>query len=151
MTFKETIARDIKEALRGKDALRLSVLRMLAAAIHNREIEKRAQTTGVSEEEMFAVLRSEAKKRRDAIGEFRRGGRNDLVLKESAELKILEAYMSPEMDDVEIAKIVDLVIQELGVVTEKDFGKVMGVVMKRIQGSASGEKVGAAVKRRLQI
>lgn len=150
--MKEKILQDIKEAMRAKDELRLSVLRMVSSAIHNKELEKRAKSGKVeelTEEETVAVVRSEVKKRRDAIMEFEKGGRKDLVEKESAELKILEAYLPQELPDEEIEKIVREVIAGLGEVTSKDFGRVMGETMKRVKGQASGDRVSQAVKKLL--
>lgn len=152
--MKERIQNDIKEAMRSKDELRLSVLRMLSSAIHNRELEKRAKTgkqEELTEEETVAVIRSEVKKRRDAIAEFEKGGRKDLAEKESTELKILEKYLPQEISDGEIEKIVREVVAELGAVAPKDFGRVMGEVMKRAKGQASGDRMSSAVKRALEV
>ena len=148
--MKEKILQDTKEAMRAKDELKLSVLRMLSAAIHNKELEKRAKSGKVeelTEEETVAVIRSEVKKRRDAIVEFEKGGRADLVEKESAELKILEEYLPQELSDDEIEKIVREVIAGFGEVSEKDFGRVMGEVMKRIKGQVSGDRVSGMVRK----
>lgn len=150
--MKTKILQDIKEAMRTKDELKLSVLRMLSSAIHNKELEKRAKSGKVeelTEEETIAVIRSEAKKRRDAIVEFEKGGRKDLVDKETAELKILEEYLPKELPDEEIEKIVREVVAALGEVTAKDFGRVMGEVMKRTKGQASGDRVSVMVKKLL--
>ena len=158
--MKLKIQQDIKDAMRAKDELRLSVLRMLSAAMHNKELEKRAKTgkpEELSEEETVAVLRSEVKKRRDSITEFEKGRRKDLADKESAELKILEVYMPQEMSDEEIEKIVKEVIAGAGEVTEKpfdkargrDFGRLMGEVMKHVKGQASGDRVSGMVKKAL--
>lgn len=156
--MRARIQNDIKEAMRSKDELRLSVLRMLSSAIHNRELEKRAKTgkaEELNEEEIVAVIRSESKKRRDAIVEFEKGNRKDLAEKELAELKILETYLPKEISDQEIEKIVREVVIQLGAVTEKpfdkaqgrDFGRVMGEAMKKIRGQASGDRVSGAVRR----
>lgn len=175
--MKEKIQQDIKEAMRSKDELRLSVLRMLSSAIHNKEIEKRVhpvrnhpdQSRGaepikaeqisngarsgkqedLTEEETIAVIRSETKKRRDAMAEFEKGGRKDLADKEAAELKILEAYLPAEISEEELEGIVKEVVSRLGAVTQKDFGRIMGEVMKRTKGRAGGERVSGAVKRLL--
>ena len=151
--MRERIQNDIKDAMRGKDELRLSVLRMLSAAFHNRELEKRAKTgkaEELSEEEMVSVIRSEVKKRRDAIGEFEKGGRKDLADKEAAELKVLEAYLPQELSDQEIEKIVREVAAQAGEVTEKDFGRIMGEAVKRIKGQAGGDRISVVVRRFLQ-
>ena len=161
MNIKQTIEGERKEAMRNKEELRLSVLRMLLAAIKNREIEKRTKLSKnpetknlekeseLNDEEAFGALRSETKKRRDAIVEFEKGGRADLVEKESAELKILEAYLPKEMGDEELEKLVDDTVAGLGSVTIKDFGRVMGEMMKKVKGQASGDRVSAAVKKML--
>ena len=101
MNFQEKIKEDLKAALKEKNELWLSVLRMLSSAMHNRGIEKRAKggEEMLSEEEGLAVLRTEVKKRRDAIEEYTKGNRPELAEKESSELAILEAYMPKGIDD----------------------------------------------------
>lgn len=151
--MKEKILADLKAAMRAKDERRLSVLRMLSSAIHNKELEKRAKSgkaEELTEEETITVVRSEVKKRRDAIAEFEKGGRKDLADQESAELQILEAYLPQELSDEEIEKVVKGVVAELGVSDPKQFGRIMGEVMKRVKGQASGDRVSAAVKKLLQ-
>lgn len=150
--MKSRIIADIKNAMRAKNELKLSVLRMLSSAIHNKEIEKRAKTgkeEELGEEEIVAAIRTEVKKRRDAIQEFEKGNRKDLADKESAELKILEKYLPQELPDEEIEKIVKEVVAGLGEVTVKDFGRVMGEVMKRVKGQASGDRVSGAARKAL--
>ena len=151
MTFKEKIQNDIKDAMRGKEELRLSVLRMLLSAIHNREIEKRAKgaADGLTDDEMLASVRSEGKKRRDAIEGFTKAGRQESADKESAELKILETYLPAEMSDEELLKIVEETVKNMGMVTQKEFGRVMGEVMKKTKAQASGDRVSAMVKKML--
>lgn len=146
----EKIRQIIQEALRSKDERRLLTLRGLSAAFHNKALEKRAKSgkeEELSEEEEIAVLRTEVKKRRDAIQEFEKGGRQDLAEKEAAELKILEEYLPQELSDEEIEKIVKEVTAGLGEVTPKDFGRVMGEAMKRIGGQASGDRVSNAARK----
>jgi len=121
---------------------------MLSSAIHNREIEKRGtgEAGEITEEDVLGVLRSDAKKRRDAIAEFEKGGRPDLVEKEKQELVILEAYLPAQLDDAAIAATVRSVVAEFGGASTKDFGRVMGEVMKRLKGQASGDRVSSAVR-----
>src|SRR3989338_579317 len=169
MIFRQKIEDDLKDAMRKKEELRLSVLRMLSAAIRNREIEKRTRLAKASaeqaktsktleakdlekesrliDEEVLAAIRSEAKKRKDAIHEYEKGGRKDLADKESAELKILEEYLPKEMDDDELEKIVIAAVKSAGASSTKDFGRVMGEVMKKTKGQASGDRVRDAVKK----
>ena len=148
MNLRKTIAEDITRSLRAKAERRLVTLRMLSSAIHNREIEKRGtgEAGEITEEDVLGVLRSDAKKRRDAIAEFEKGGRPDLVEKEKQELVILEAYLPAQLDDAAIAATVRSVVAEFGGASTKDFGRVMGEVMKRLKGQASGDRVSSAVR-----
>lgn len=148
MDLRERIVEDTKAALRAGKEVRLVTLRMLSSSIHNRSIEKRAkgEPDALSEDEILGVIRSEAKKRRDSIIEFEKGGRKDLVEKEEAELLILSEYLPAEVDDAAVENAVKESVAELGSVTQKDFGRIMGVAMKRLNGRASGERVSRAVK-----
>lgn len=151
MNFQEKIKEDLKTAMREKDELRMSVLRMAVSAIKNKEIEKRGKggENVLTDEEVMAVFRFEAKKRRDAIAEFNKGGRADLAEKEAKEMAILDAYLPKEISDEDILRCVKEAMDQLGSPTMKDFGKVMGEAMKRIKGQASGDRVSAAVKKML--
>lgn len=148
MSIKERVQNDTKEAMRAKDELRLSVLRMLSAAVHNKEIEKRTKTgtEELTEDEFVAVIRSEAKKRRDAAAEFEKGGRKSLAEKELAEFKILETYLPQELSDEEIEKIAQEIVAA-GTFGPNDFGRVMGETMKKVKGRASGDRTGAIVRK----
>lgn len=151
MELHQKIQQDIKDAMRAKDELRLSVLRMLSAAMHNREIEKKSKSGAaeLTDEEIVVVIRSEVKKRRDAVDSFTKGGRQDLAEKEAAESKILESYLPPEPSDEEIEKIVKEIVASMGEVTMQEFGKVMGTVMKKVGVQASGDRVSSVVKKLL--
>lgn len=149
MELGERINEDFKKALQERDVLKISVLRMLKAAIINREIEKRKKTEGLDEEEVLGVVLSEAKKRKDAIGEYRKGGREDLARKEERELEMLSDYLPKEMPEDEVRKLAQAAIQKVGAVGLKDFGKVMGVLMPEIKGRADGELVSRIVKEML--
>ena len=153
MTLIEMIKNDIIAALKGKEELRLSVLRMVHAVVHNREIEKRSsgRSPELTDEEVINVIRSEVKKRRDSIQEFKKGGRTDLVEKESTELDILGTYMPEELSDEAIRRVVEDVIKGAGQVTQNDFGRIMGDAMKRLKGQAGGERVSVALKQLLEI
>ena len=148
MNLKDQIGEDTKGALRAKDELRLTTLRMLSSAFHNRSIEKRGvgESEELSEEEMLSLVRSEVKKRKDAIVEFEKGNRADLAEKEKRERAVLEAYLPAELDDDALRQIVRDVISDFGPVRTKDFGRIMGETMKRIHGQASGDRVSQRVK-----
>lgn len=150
MTIQERIQEELKEAMKQKDALRLSVLRMLSSAFQSRQIEKRAKTgdqsVALSDEEVIAVLRHEAKKRADSEAQFSAAGRTELAEKEKKECGIIKEYMPQEMDDAALEAIARETIASMGHVTEKDFGKVMGAIMKKANGRASGDRVSIIIK-----
>ncbi len=138
-------------AMREQDARRLSVLRMLSAALKNKEIERRGSgKEAMSDEEMMDVLRTEIKRRNDASEGFRRGGRNDLAEKEVEEARILAEYAPAEVGDDIIADIVrDIIAASDKIPGPKEFGRVMGAAIQRLKGQASGERVSAIVRRAL--
>jgi uncharacterized protein YqeY len=154
MTLQEKIQSDMKEAMRSQNASFLSVVRMLIAAIQSKQIEKRAkagdQTVVLTDDEVTAVLRSEAKKRNDAIIELDKAGRAELSAKEKSELTMIQAYLPKEMEDEELEAIVSDVFAKAGAITEKEFGKVMGLAMKETKGRASGDRVSALIKKLMQ-
>jgi hypothetical protein len=141
-----TIQNDLKTALKEKNELQVSTLRLLLAEIHNRQIEKQAELT---EEDIVAVLRKEAKKRQESVEAYEKGGRQELADKESKELLILSKYLPQEMSPQELEKIVKEVIGKVGAQGAGDFGKVMGGVMGKVKGQIDGAKVSEAVKKLL--
>ncbi|MDP3710534.1 MAG: GatB/YqeY domain-containing protein [bacterium] len=148
--LKEKIEAELKDAMKEKAELKVSVLRMFLSSLRNKAIEKRAKGMEMTEDDMVAIMRSEVKKRKDSIQEFNKGGRKDLVDKEEAELKLLENYLPAEMSDEDLEKIVKKVLETIGPVTIKDFGRVIGQVMKETKGQASGDRVSSTVKKFLQ-
>lgn len=146
MNLKEKITEDQKTALKSGDALRLSTLRMLSAAMSNKEIELRKKDVGLSDQEVFEIIASEAKRRRDAAGEYENGGREDLAEKEKAELKILLEYLPPEISDEELLRVVKDGIREAG---DKNFGKVMKVIMPVLKGKAAGDRIARVLQGEL--
>lgn len=149
MTLKEKIQSDTKEALKARDSLRLSTLRMLVAAVSNKEIELQKKDIGLSDEEVLEAIKSESRKRKDSIAEFKKGGRNDLVEKESKELGILSGYLPPELPDGEVSRILDEAIRETGATRPADFGKAMKSAMVILKGRASGDRVSGLLREKL--
>jgi hypothetical protein len=141
-----TIQNDLKTALKEKNELQVSTLRLLLAETHNRQIEKQAELT---EEDIVAVLRKEAKKRQESVEAYEKGGRQELADKESKELLILSKYLPQEMSPQELEKIVKEVIGKVGAQGAGDFGRVMGGVMGKVKGQIDGAKVSEAVKKLL--
>ena len=147
--LKDKIAEDQKNALKEGDALRLSTLRMLSAAVANKEIELRKKDVGLSDREILDVISSEAKKRKDASQGYRTGCREELAQKEEAELKILQSYLPPEISEEDLRRIIKDGIREAGAANQQDFAKVMKVIMPTLKGKASGDRISGALKEEL--
>jgi uncharacterized protein len=147
MGLKETLNEDLKTSLKAGEKLKLSTIRMLLSEIKNAEIAKRGELT---DEELLAVAAREARKRNEAIEEFSKGGRQDLVDKETYELSILEQYLPEQMPEDEVRRIVAETIEEVGASTPADLGKVMGSLMPKVKGKADGKKVNQLVREMLQ-
>jgi len=145
MSLAQNIEIDFKNALKEKQALKLSLLRMLKSALKNEEIAKKQ--AALNDEEVMAVLRRELKKRQDSILAFSSAGRNDLADQEKAEAEIINAYLPALMAEVDIAKIVDSVVAS-GV---NGFGLVMKEVMAQTKGQADGQLVQKLVKAKLAL
>ncbi len=148
MQLFEEINNDLKQAMREKKALDLSVLRMLVSSLQNKKISL-GKDAELSDEIVTEVVKSEIKKRKDSILSYRDGGRDDLAEAEEKEISIIEKYMPEQMSQEELEKVVKEVIDSMGEVGPGDFGKVMGAVMGRVKGKADGTMVSGAVKQLL--
>lgn len=149
MTLKEKLNDDVKSAMKSGDRATLGVLRMVLAALGNKEIDLRAKKPDfVATDDVVAdVLRSEAKKRKDSILAFEQGGRQDLVAKEKSELAVIEKYLPKQLGREEIEPIIGSIVQKTG---SKDFGVVMKEVMKELRGKADSALISELVKEKLQ-
>src|ERR1700757_1548545 len=134
MGISEQVQKDMVEAMRRRDELRLSTLRMVKAAIKNKEVDKRAP---LDEKEAQQVLATLVKQRKDSIEQFQKGGRQELADKEAAEIKLIEAYLPKAVGEEEIAAAVKATIAEMGSPTMKDMGTVMKNSMAKLQGSGA--------------
>jgi len=147
MTLVATITLDIADAMRQRDQASLAPLRMLKAALMNREVEK---GRALDEAESIAVVHQLVKQRRDSIDQFRAGGRADLADKEQAEVTFLERYLPPAADPAAIAKAIEAAVIESGAASVKDMGKVMKLVTAALAGqTVDGRALAEAVKARL--
>lgn len=146
MAFDEIINREMVVAAKSKDKIRLSAIRMIKTGIHNREIDLKRKMT---ESEFLQMLSSMVKQRKDSIEQFQKGGREDLVEKEGAELKVIQEFMPAQMPEEEIDLEIQRTIQEAGAVGIKDMGKVMKLLMPKLTGKADGKTVGDKVKEKL--
>ena len=148
MKLRDRINTDLTAAMKTKDTLRLSVLRMVKTAIKNKEIDLR---TELEDGPAFQVLSTLIKQRKESIEQFTGGGRIDLAEKEAAEIKIIEEYLPAGVSEEEIEKTVDDVVRETGASSAKDLGLVMKNSMARFAGKiVDGKLVNAAVRRRLE-
>jgi len=147
MGLKEQIAADMTAAMKAKDSARTSTLRMLKAAMVNRRIEKGGE---LDDEELTKLLRSQVKQRRDSIEQYRKGARQDLVDKETAEIAVLEWYLPQAASPEEIEQAVAAAFAETGATSMKEMGGVMKAVMAHLAGkNPDGRAVSEAVKRKL--
>ncbi len=146
-SLKERITDDMKTAMRAKEADRLSTIRMLLAAIKQREVDERITLDDAA---VVAIVDKLIKQRKDSISQFGQAGRQDLVDKETAELAVLEAYLPARLDADQINAQVAALVAELGAAGPGDMGKVMGAAKQRFAGQADMGLVSAAVKRALQ-
>lgn len=139
MELYRKIEEDIKLALKGGEAVKLSVLRMLLSAIKMFEIEKNVKRTG--EADILQIIQRQIKQHKDSIAQFEKGSRADLADKEKIELKVLESYMPEQMSEVELTAIVKEAIGSSGAVTKAEVGKVMKIAMEKTKGRADGKAV----------
>jgi uncharacterized protein YqeY len=146
MTLKEQITEDMKTAMRAKDSERLGTIRLLLAALKQKEVDERVE---LDDAMVVAIVDKMVKQRKDSIAAFTTGGRADLADKEAAEIKVLEVYLPQRMSAEETTAAVKAIVAELGASGPGDMGKVMGVVKTRLAGKADMGQVSAAVKAAL--
>jgi uncharacterized protein YqeY len=146
MSLKDQIASDLKQALKEGDDTRKRTLRLLMSAVHNAEIEKRAE---LDDGGVLALIAKQVKQRHDSAEEFRRGNRQDLVDKEESEAVILQAYLPPAMSREDVEAAARKVIAEVGAQGPRDMGKVMGPLTAQLRGRADGAEISAVVRELL--
>mgnify|MGYP001590448673 CR=1 FL=1 len=152
--LKEKIQADLKDSMKQKEELSLSVLRMLSAAILNKEKEKRfksgkAEDIVLADEEILEVISTEIKKRKEAIDLYEKGGRLELAAKEKKELEVLQKYLPAQLSDDELRKLVKEAIEKVGAKEIKDMGRVMAELMPKVKGKADGNLISKIVKESL--
>jgi len=146
MSLKEKIADDIKQAMRAGEKSRLQTLRMLMAAIRQREIDDRAE---LDDDQTQVVVERMVRQRRESIAQYTRGGRPELAAAEEEEIAVLQAYLPAQLSDEEVAAVVDEALAESGASDMSAMGQVMGLLKPRLQGRADMSKVSALVRSRL--
>jgi uncharacterized protein YqeY len=146
MTLAERLNEDLKLAMKSQDKFKLSVLRMVRAAIKNQEIERKR---ALDDSEVIDVLSREIKQRRDSLQDFEKAGRTDLAEQASAEIEIISAYLPKPLTDEEVTALVQQTIQETGASSKADMGKVMAALMPKVKGRADGKLVNQIVSQHL--
>ena len=144
MALKERIMNDLKKAMKERNEVKVRTLRMVIASIKNWEVEN---TKEIDDDGMITVLTKEAKRRKEAIEEYRKAGREDLMRAEEEELKIIESYLPERMSEEEIKELVLKTIEEVKATSPKDLGKVMKVIMPKVKGRADGKLVNEMVRK----
>jgi uncharacterized protein YqeY len=147
MSLHQRLDDDLKRAIKSSDKLKTSVLRMVKAAIKNRQVEKQRE---LSEEEIISVILTLSKQRRESIDLFLKGGREDLADKEKQEISILQSYLPGQLTQEELDRLIIESIQESSAEGVKDIGKVMRVLMPKVKGTADGKIVNQRVKELLE-
>ena len=146
MTLKERITEDMKTAMRSGEKDRLAVIRLLQAAIKQREVDERIT---LDDAQVTSVLEKMIKQRKESVVAFEKGGRTDLVAKENAEIAVLQTYLPAQLSEAELDALIAEAIASTGAASIKDMGKVMGVVKSKAAGKADMGAVGARIKAKL--
>jgi uncharacterized protein len=146
VTLTEKLAEDMKQAMKSKDKIRLSVIRMVRTAIKNAEIDQQKTLT---DDEVLAVINKELKQRRDSLEAFESAGRTDLVEEVKAEIEVLIGYLPKQLTEEELKSIIQATIQEVGATSKADMGKVMAALMPKVRGRADGKVVNQMVQQLL--
>ncbi len=145
-SLKEQLDADLKESQKARDTIRVNVIRMLKTTIKNREVEKIGELT---DQELLQAVNSQIKTRLEAIEGFKKGGRDEMVKKEEAELAILKAYLPEQLSREEIVSLIEKAVTETGAAGPRDMGKVMKALINDVTGKADGKLVSELVKEKL--
>jgi uncharacterized protein YqeY len=146
MSLKERILQDVKDAMRAKDKPRLATIRLITAAIKQREVDERIE---LDDTQILVVLDKMCKQRRESISQFEQAGRDDLAAQEKAELALIQEYLPEQLGKAEIEELIDAAMEQTGAASMKDMGKVMGQLKPKLQGRADMGAVSALIKARL--
>ena len=152
MTLKDKITEDMKAAMRARDSARLSTVRLLLAAMKQKEVDERMVLTGtvLTDADILAIIDKMVKQRHESIAQFEKAARNDLADAEKFEIGVLSGYLPPQLSEAEVGQAIAAAIAETGAAGAKDMGKVMAVLKPRLAGRADMGKVSALVKAKLQ-
>ena len=144
MTLKDRLTNDLKEAMKNKEQVRKSVVTLIRAGIKQCEVDTRQELT---DEDIISLISKQLKQRKDALADFEKANRADLIKQTNQEIAILENYLPEQLDDVELKEIITKVVEEVGATSMKDMGKVMAKTISLVQGRADGKRINAMVKQ----
>jgi hypothetical protein len=148
MSLNEKLGEDLKSAMKQGDTVRMSALRLLKTRVKEAAVEKRDD---LSDEEIYKVIMSETKKRKETIDLFEKGGRGDLATREKQEIEILETYLPPKLTERELKALAEQAIGEVGARDPRDLGKVMKALMPKVTGRSEGSQVSKVVRELLAV
>ena len=143
MTLKDKLMDDLKQSMKNKEQIRKSVVILIRSAIKQKEVDERVE---VSEEDVLAIISKQMKQRKDALEEFKKAQREDLILQTEQEIEILTQYLPKQLTDDELESIIQEIINQIGASTMKDMGKIMGLATPKVQGRADGKRINEVVK-----
>jgi uncharacterized protein YqeY len=146
MSLKDQITADMKESMKAGQKDRLGVIRLILAALKQKEVDERIV---LDDAQVLAILEKMLKQRRESVAQFTQGNRPDLVAKEEAEIKIIQAYLPAQLSDAELDQLVAAAVAESGAASVKDMGKVMGILKPKVAGKADMSAVSAKIKAKL--
>lgn len=144
--LKQQIMADMKAAMKGGDKPRLAVIRLIQAAMKQREVDERIE---LDDTQVMAILDKMLKQRRDSIEQYEKAGRDDLVQQEQFEVDIIKSYLPEPLSDAELAQMVESAIAESGAESIRDMGKIMGILKPKLQGRADMGQISGLVKQKL--
>ena len=146
MSLKDRIQQDVKDAMRAREKQRLATIRLITAAIKQREVDERIE---LDDEQVLLVLDKMRKQRRESISQFEKAGRDDLIAVEVREMEVIQGYLPEQLGNDEIAALIDAAMSDTGATSIKDMGKVMGQLKPKLQGRADMSAVSTMIKARL--
>ena len=144
MTLKDRLTDDLKEAMKNKEQVRKSVVTLIRAGIKQCEVDTRQELT---DEDIISLISKQLKQRKDALVDFEKANRTDLIEQTNQEIAILENYLPKQLDDVELKEIIIKVVEEVGATSMKDMGKIMDRTFSLVEGRADGKRINAMVKQ----
>lgn len=147
MTLKDRLTNDLKEAMKNKEQVRKSVVTLIRAGIKQHEVDTRQELT---DDDIISLISKQMKQRKDALAEFEKANRTDLIEQTNQEIAILENYLPKQLDDVELKEIIIKVVEEVGATSMKDMGKIMAKTFSLVEGRADGKRINAMVKQILE-